>query len=104
MLGKLLILGLAAGGAYLGARRLIDDPGLIEELPEPVRDPVHELRERLLDLDALAREVLADMASERRQAEQELHDEYLNRVGRGQHDDTPPAAAGVEWETWPERT
>ena len=104
MLGKLLILGLAVGGAYLGARRLIDDPGLIEELPEPARDPVHELRERLLDLDALAREVLADITSERRQAEQELHDEYLNRVGRGEHDDIPPGSPRGEWETWPERT
>ena|SRR5687767_7976756 len=104
MLGRLLVLSLAAGGAYLGARRLIDDPGLIEELPEPAREPVHELRERLLDLDTLVREVLAEVASERRLAEAELRDEYLSRVGRGEHDDAAPGSSAEAWETWPERT
>lgn len=82
MLGKLFVFGLLATGAYLGARRLIDDPAIIEELPEPAREPVHELRERLIDLDALIREVLSDVAAERRRAEDQLHDEYLNRVRR----------------------
>src|SRR5215207_3878505 len=103
MLGKLLILGLAAGGAYLGARRLIDDPGLIEELPEPAREPVHELRERLLDLDTLVREVLADVATERGRAEQELRDEYLSRVGRDEPDDASPGFPAETWQTAPER-
>ena len=103
MLGKLLILGIAAGGAYLGARRLIDDPGLIERLPEPAREPVHALRERLIDLDALVSEVLADVSSERSRAEEELRDEYLSRVGRSEPDDSPSALTAEPWETAPER-
>ena len=102
MLGKLLVLALATGVAYLGARRLINDPGLIEEPPEPAREPAHELRERLLDLDTLVRDVLADVASERRRAEEELRDEYLSRVGR-REDDAPPDFPTEAWGTAPER-
>jgi hypothetical protein len=82
MLGKLFVFGLLAAGAYLGARKLIDDPAIIDDLPEPAREPVHELRERLIDLDAMVREVLADVAAERRRAEEQLHEEYVNRVRR----------------------
>ncbi len=90
MFGKLLFFGIAATGAYLGARRLIEHPALIEELPEPAREPVHELRERLIDLDALIREVLADVALERRRAEHELREEYMGGVRRRERDDASP--------------
>jgi hypothetical protein len=92
MLGKLLVFGLAAAGAYIGARRLIDDPAIINELPEEAREPVRELRERLIDLDELIREVLAEVASERRRAEDQLRAEYHDRVRRREPEwDAPPS-------------
>ncbi|MSP21411.1 MAG: hypothetical protein EXR66_00030 [Dehalococcoidia bacterium] len=104
MLGKLFVFGLLATGAYLGARKLIDDPGIIEELPEAAREPVHELRERLIDLDALIREVLADVTAERRSAEEQLHEEYLNRVRPRGTQDAPvdPSAPASPFATAPQ--
>lgn len=95
MLGKLLLFGIAGAAAYISARRLIDHPELIEELPEPAREPVHELRERLIDLEALIRDVLADIALERRRAEDELREEYLGRVRRSGSAAAPPPPEGA---------
>jgi hypothetical protein len=90
MLGKLFLFAIAAAAAYFAARRLIDHPAIIDELPEPAREPVHELRERLIDLDNLIREVLAEVSSERRRAEEELREEYLGNVRRRESDYAPP--------------
>ncbi len=82
MLGKLLVLGVAAGAAYLGARRLIDDPALIGQLPEPARAPARQLRLYLMEVDEVVREALLDLADERQAAEDELREDYMSRTRR----------------------
>ncbi|MCC6238068.1 MAG: hypothetical protein IT299_10915 [Dehalococcoidia bacterium] len=82
MLGKLIVFGIVAGAAYIGARRLIDDPALIGQLPEPARDPARQLRLYLVEIDEILREAMQDAASEREAAEQALREDYMSRTRR----------------------
>lgn len=82
MLGKLLVFGIAAGAAYIGARRLIDDPALIGQLPEPARDPARQLRLYLMEVDEILREAMKDAAAERQAAEDALREDYMSRTRR----------------------
>lgn len=90
MLGKLIVLGVAAGAAYIGARRLIDDPAIIGQLPEPARDPARQLRLYLIEVDEILREALKDAAAERQAAEDALREDYMSRTRRTSR--TDPAA------------
>lgn len=82
MLGGLVLFAMAAGGAYYGARRLIEDPALPDLLPEQLREPARRARSRLLEVRVQAEEVLTEMDRERAAAEAELRSEYLGRVQR----------------------
>ncbi len=89
MVGKLLVLGVVSVAAYIAARRLIDDPSVIGQLPEPARDPARKLRAQLIEVESMARDVMADMANERTAAEDELRSDYMSRTRR--RADEPPA-------------
>ncbi len=91
MLGKVLLFGIAAGAAYIGARRLIDDPALIGQLPEPARDPARQLRLYLMEVDEVLREALKDAVAERDAAEETLREDYMSRTRR-----SPRSAPGAE--------
>ncbi len=82
MLGKLFVLGILVTAAYFAARRLIDDPALIGQLPEPARDPARKLRAQLIEVESMARDVMADVAREREAAENDLRTDYMSRTRR----------------------
>ncbi|MFN8639563.1 MAG: hypothetical protein U0360_08935 [Dehalococcoidia bacterium] len=88
MVGKLFVLGVASLAAYLGARRLIDDPALINQLPDAARDPARKLRAQLIEVESLLNEVIADMAEERATVEEDLRADFASRARRAT-DPTP---------------
>jgi len=72
----------AAAGAYAAARRLIDDPGLIDRLPAPARCPATKLRAKLIAARETVAEGLREGRAERDAAERELMQEYHRRAQR----------------------
>ena len=89
MVGKLFVLGIASVAAYLAARRLIDDPTVIGQMPEAARDPARKLRAQLIEVESMLHDVMADMATERSAAEDELRSDFTSRTRR--RSDEPPA-------------
>ncbi|MFA7249435.1 MAG: hypothetical protein WC273_07340 [Dehalococcoidia bacterium] len=81
-LSTFLLTTSAAVGAYVAARRLMDDAGVIERLPKVAQGPAVRLRARL----QRARDVFADGfregRAERDEAERELMQEYHRRAQR----------------------
>ncbi|MGE3855734.1 MAG: hypothetical protein AB7G21_02115 [Dehalococcoidia bacterium] len=72
----------AAAGAYAAARRLIDDPAVIERLPEPARGPAARLRVKLVEARESVAEGFREGRAERDAAERELMQEYHRRAQR----------------------
>ncbi len=95
MVGKLFVLGIASLAAYLGARRLIDDPAVINQLPEAARDPARKLRTQLIEVESMLNEVIADMAEERATVEDDLRADFASRTRRGS-DQTPDWSAATD--------
>lgn len=88
MMGKLFVFGIASVAAYLAARRLIDDPTVIGQLPEGARDPARKLRAQLIEVESMLHDVMADMANERAAAEDDLRADFTSRTRR--RADEPP--------------
>jgi len=72
----------AAAGAYAAARRLIDDPALIERLPVPAQGPATKLRAKLMAARETVAEGFREGRAERAAAERELMQEYHRRAHR----------------------
>jgi hypothetical protein len=72
----------AAGAAYAAARRLLDDPALIERLPSPAQGPATGVRARLLAARDVVAEGVREGRAERDAAERELTQEYHRRSHR----------------------
>ena len=77
-----LLTSSAAAGAYVAARRLMDDAALIERLPGAVRAPATQLRSRLLAARETVAQGFREGRAERDAAERELMQEYERRARR----------------------
>ena len=72
----------AAAGAYVAARRLMDDATLIEQLPSAIQAPASAVRARLLAARESLAEGFREGRAEREAAERELMREYQQRAQR----------------------
>jgi hypothetical protein len=95
MIGKLFAFGIASAAAYLAARHLIDQPEVIDQLPEGAQEPARKLREQLIEVDAVLREVIEEMAEERRTAEDDLRSEFLYRARRPAPEENPSGLGSI---------
>ena len=81
-LSTLFLITSAAAGAYLAARRLMDDAALIERLPAAAQGPATHVRTRLRGARDVAADGFREGGAERAAAERDLTQEYHRRASR----------------------